>query len=142
MNQVFNMLGAVLVSGVLIACTGMNQPNVVPQTPMQVAKNFCSTSQTTIGNLKLLTDLSEANQEKISQAGSVIDSFCGALGNGTTPDLVALNTTVTQVAISYLNQSTIPNKDAYEVGLIVAQGLVSTYLQNIQTTAPISGASK
>jgi len=109
---------------------------------MQLAKNFCSTSQTTIGNLKLLTDLSEANQEKISQAGSVIDSFCGALGNGTTPDLVALNTTVTQVAISYLNQSTIPNKDAYEVGLIVAQGLVSTYLQNIQTTAPISGASK
>lgn len=141
MKQIFNMLAAVLVSGVLIACTGLTPPQTVQQTPMQVAKNFCSTAGTTISNLKLLTDLSDADKVKIGQAGNVIDSFCTALGNGTQPDLAALNTTVTQVAIKYLGQSTIPNKDAYEVALIVAQGLVSTYLQNLQVTAT-AGASQ
>ena len=134
MKQIFNMLGAVLFSGVLIACTGM-QVQPTTQTPMQVAKNFCSTANTTIGNLKLLSDLSQNDMEKIVDAGNVIDGFCSALGNGSQPDLVSLNTNVTQIALKYLGQSTIPNKDAYEVALIVAQGVVSTYLQNLQVTA-------
>ena len=141
MKQVFNMLGAVLISGVLIACTGMNPPQIATQTPMQVAKNFCSTANTTIGNLKLLTDLSASDMQKIVDSGNVIDGFCSALGNGSQPDLVALNANVTQVALKYLGQSTIPNKDAYEVALIVAQGVVSTYLQNLQVSAA-AGASQ
>lgn len=141
MKQVFNMLAAVLVSGVLIACTGLTVQVPAQQTPMQVAKNFCSTATTTIGNLKLLTDLSIDDMSKIAEAGDVISGFCSALGNGNTPDLASLNTEVTQVAIKYLGQSSIPNKDAYEVALIVAQGVVSTYLQNLQVTAT-AGASQ
>lgn len=111
----------------LAACAGLQ---LKPQTPQQVATNFCSQATTTISDLKTLSDLTPNDQALVSKADVVISGFCTGLG--TNPDLANLNANVTKVVLSLLSQSTIKNKDQYEIALIVAQGAVTAYLNNVQ----------
>ena len=116
----------------LAACGTTPNLQVKQQTPLQVAQNFCSSAQNTITDLKALSDLSTDDQILVGNVSLAVDGFCNNLGPN--PDLVSINNSVTTVALKYISQSSIKNKDQYEIGLIVAQGAVTAFLNNVQVT--------
>lgn len=126
MKNYFILLALIL----LVGCA-TNGVQMKPQTPIQVAHNFCSQATVTVGDLESLADLTPQDEALVHKADGVIAGFCTALGTGT-PDLANLNTTVTKVVLGYLSQSTIKNKDQYEIAIIVAQGAVTAFLNNMQ----------
>lgn len=135
---------------ILSACASPQTQVQVPmptQTPQQVAQTFCTQTGVVLDDMKILKDLTPQDQKVIGEAADVTGTFCTDVNTTASPDLVSLNTKVTQVILGYISNSTIANKDRYEIGLIVAQSLVTQYLSQVQaaqaakTATPASAAS-